>query len=287
VFSKDEWILEDNGQQLASMKRNKKDDHDKDPDGMGSTRSSSVSEISASTFASSSYSKASQKDKQPSNDNNNKKKKGNIVLCNIISVLRLLICYSMVFALQEATTFKDGNITVHSFLDMALLYKCKGDFYNAVPITKIEDNNIKLLWITMIVLIIGLTMLFNSYIIPTELILRILHGIKTDIGGILSWIRKELKRDILLKTIKTMETKVAIEGKPLLQEDLKKLEETQKQVEEIDTDQGEKKDMVQSFCFCFEGFCRDKCLIFNCLALLLFSIVISNGFINCFISRIW
>jgi hypothetical protein len=125
----------------------------------------------------------------------------------------------------------------------------------------------------MIVLIIGLTMLFNSYIIPTELILRILHGIKTDIGRILSWIRKEPKRDILLKTIKTMETKVAIEGKPLSQEDFKKLEETQKQVEQIDTDQ-EEKDMVQSFCF--EGFCTHKCLIFNCFALLFFSIVIST-----------
>jgi hypothetical protein len=61
------------------------------------------------------------------------------------------------------------------FLNTALIYKCKGDFYNAIPITRIEDNNIKLLWLTMIVLIIGL-------IIPTELILRIfLHGIKTDI----------------------------------------------------------------------------------------------------------
>jgi hypothetical protein len=180
----------------------------------------------------------------------------------------------MVFALQEATIYKDGNVTVHSFLDTALLYKCKGDFYNAVPITRIEDNNIKLLWLTMIVLIIGLTMLFNSYIILTELILRILHGIKTDIGGILLWIRKEPKKDILLKTIKTMETKVAIEDKPLSQEYFKKLEETQKQEEEIDTDQ-EEKDMVQSFCFCFEGFCRHKCLIFNCLALL-FSKIIST-----------
>jgi hypothetical protein len=79
-------------------------------------------------------------------------------------------------------------------------------------------------------------MLFNSYIIPTKLILKILHNIKTDIGGILSWIGKELKKDILLKTIKTIKTKVAIEGKPLSQKDFKKLEETQKQVEEIDTD---------------------------------------------------
>jgi hypothetical protein len=109
----------------------------------------------------------------------------------------------MVFDLQEASIFKDGNVTVHSFLDTALLYKCKGDFYNTVPITKIEDSNIKLLWLTMIVLIIGLMMLFNSYIIPMELILRILHGIKTNIGGILSWIRKEPIRDIFLKIIRT------------------------------------------------------------------------------------
>jgi hypothetical protein len=79
VFSDDEWVLEDNGQQLASMKRNKKDNHDKDSDRMGSARNSSVAEISASTFANSNKSKASQKDKQPSNDNNNKKKKGNII----------------------------------------------------------------------------------------------------------------------------------------------------------------------------------------------------------------
>jgi hypothetical protein len=185
-FSDNDWVLEDNGQQLTSMKRNKKDNHDKDPDRMGSARSFSVAEISASTFANSNKPKASQKNKQPINDNNNKKKKGNIITINIINILRFLICYLMVLALQESTTFKDGNITVHSFLDTALLYKCKGDFYYAVPITRIEDNNIKLLWLTMIVLIIGLTMLFNSYIIPTELILRILHGIKTDIGGILS-----------------------------------------------------------------------------------------------------
>jgi hypothetical protein len=103
----------------------------------------------------------------------------------------------------------------------------------------------------MIVLIIGLTMLFNSYIIPGP------------------------KRDILLKTIKIIETKVEVDGKSLSQEDFKKLEEVQQHIEEIDTNQ-EEKDMVQNFCFCFEGFCRHKCFIFNCLALLLFSIIIST-----------
>jgi hypothetical protein len=57
-FSDNDWVLEDNGKQLASIKRNKKDDHDKDPDGMGSARISSVSEISVSMFTNSSNSKA-------------------------------------------------------------------------------------------------------------------------------------------------------------------------------------------------------------------------------------
>jgi hypothetical protein len=52
-FLDDEWVLENNGQQLASMKRNKKDNHDKDPNGMGPAKNSSVAEISASTFANS------------------------------------------------------------------------------------------------------------------------------------------------------------------------------------------------------------------------------------------
>jgi hypothetical protein len=86
----------------------------------------------------------------------------------------------MIFVLLEDIIFKDGNITDHSFLDTVLIYKYKGVFYNAVPITRIEDNNIKLLWLIMIALIIGLTMLLNSYIIPPELILRVLNGIKTD-----------------------------------------------------------------------------------------------------------
>jgi hypothetical protein len=38
-------------------------------------------------------------------------------------------------------------------------------------------------------------MLFNSYIIPTELILRLLHGIKSDTVGILSWLKKKPKRE--------------------------------------------------------------------------------------------
>jgi hypothetical protein len=45
VFSNNEWVLEDNGQQILSIKRNKKNDHDENPDGMDPTRNYSVSEI--------------------------------------------------------------------------------------------------------------------------------------------------------------------------------------------------------------------------------------------------
>jgi hypothetical protein len=57
----------------------------------------------------------------------------------------------------------------------------------------------------MIILTIKLTLIFNSYIILTEINLKLLHRIKSDIEGILSWIKKELKKDVL---IKTMEVKV-------------------------------------------------------------------------------
>jgi hypothetical protein len=120
----------------------------------------------------------------------------------------------------------------------------------------------------MVILIIGLTMLFNSYIIPTELILKLLHGIKSDIGGMLSWLKREPKREILLKTIKQME------GDPFSEENFRKLNDIQQQAEDINTVQVEK-DIFQNIGCCFEGFCRHKCLCINYLVLLTFSLIIS------------
>jgi hypothetical protein len=85
----------------------------------------------------------------------------------------------------------------------------------------------------MTILILGLTAIFNSYIIPTEIILRLLHGIKTDIKGILSWTKIEPKKEIIMKTLKQMETKVQLEGTPLSEEDINKLNVIQHQTEEI------------------------------------------------------
>jgi hypothetical protein len=109
-----------------------------------------------------------------------RKEKENIMRFTFINLLQSIIIFNSILSLQEAILFKDWNLTVHSFLNTALIYKCKGDFYYVVPITRNENNNIKLLWITMVILIIGLTILFNNYIIPTELFLRLLHGIKSE-----------------------------------------------------------------------------------------------------------
>jgi hypothetical protein len=118
-------------------------------------------------------------------------------------------------------------------------------------------------------------MLFNSYIILTELILRLLHGIKSYIGGVLSWMKRKPKREILLKTIKQMETKVEIQGDPLLEKDFKTLNHIQQQADDINTVQ-EEKDIFQNITCCFEGFCKHKCLCINCLTLLVFSLIIST-----------
>jgi hypothetical protein len=48
-------------------------------------------------------------------DNNNNNHKKNITIFNPINLLKILLFYAAVLTLQEATLFKDGNITVHSF----------------------------------------------------------------------------------------------------------------------------------------------------------------------------
>jgi hypothetical protein len=64
---------------------------------------------------------------------------------NYINLLQSIILFNTILTLKESTPFKDGKLTVHSFLNTALIYKCKGDFYNDVPISRIKNNNIKLL----------------------------------------------------------------------------------------------------------------------------------------------
>jgi hypothetical protein len=45
-----------------------------------------------------------------------------------------------------------------------------------------------------------------------------LHGIKSDIKGILSWMKKEPKKDVFMITLKATEVKVQVEGNFLTEE---------------------------------------------------------------------
>jgi hypothetical protein len=53
-------------------------------------------------------------------------------------------------ALQEAYSFTDGNVIVHSFLDSAVVYKCEGRFYNGSQILADKDNNMNCVWVSLI-----------------------------------------------------------------------------------------------------------------------------------------
>jgi hypothetical protein len=99
-----------------------------------------VSEISSQEFPKT-IEKSSTKNENK--NNNSSKKKKNVIIVIFINILKTLIIFNSILTLQEAISFKDGNFTIHSFLNTTLIYKYRGDFYNTVPITRIEDNNIK------------------------------------------------------------------------------------------------------------------------------------------------
>jgi hypothetical protein len=115
----------------------------------------SITEINSQKFAKTTDKSSTKNEKK----NNNNNKKNNVMKFIFINILQNIIIFNSILALQEAILFKDGNFTVHSFL-------------NTFPITRIEDNNT-----------------------------RLLHDIKSDIGSILSRIKRESRREIFLKTI--------------------------------------------------------------------------------------
>jgi hypothetical protein len=69
-------------------------------------------------------------------------------------------------------------------LDSSIVYKCEGSFYSASQILANKDNNMDYIWGLMVLLVLGLTMVFNIYIFPTETILRMLHNIDFKLGDL-------------------------------------------------------------------------------------------------------
>jgi hypothetical protein len=92
-----------------------------------------------------------------------------IAINNILSLKTIFTSFifmGLAMALQKTYSFTDGNNTVHSFLDSSIVYKCEGGFYSISQILADKD-----IWGIMVLLTLGLTIVFNIYIFPTEAIL--------------------------------------------------------------------------------------------------------------------
>jgi hypothetical protein len=112
-------------------------------------------------------------------------------MLSIKTIITLFIFMRLAMVLQEAYSFADENNTVHSFLNSSINYKCEGGFYNTSQILADKDNNMDYIWGLMILLALGLTMIFNIYIFPTEAILRMLHHIDFKLGDFTVWVKKK------------------------------------------------------------------------------------------------
>jgi hypothetical protein len=64
-------------------------------------------------------------------------------------------------ALTDSVLFKDGEKTVHSFVEN--VYKCKGDFYSLNPISEWKNPGSWKIWVLFILAAVALTVIMNSY----------------------------------------------------------------------------------------------------------------------------
>jgi hypothetical protein len=106
-------------------------------------------------------------------------------LMSLKTIILPLILMGSILALQEVLTFEEeDNKTIHYFSDSGALFKCEGNFYSAGQILALKDTELDWIWILMVLLAIGLTILFNLYICPTEVILRLLYGIQFQVKSL-------------------------------------------------------------------------------------------------------
>jgi hypothetical protein len=96
---------------------------------------------------------------------------------------------------------EEENKTVHFFTDEESLFKCEGGFYSAGQILKLKDQELDWIWILMVLLDFGTTILFNIYICPTEVILRLLHNIQFQVSFLSLGLKRSNKKAIHLKIL--------------------------------------------------------------------------------------
>jgi hypothetical protein len=157
-------------------------------------------------------------DSTPNNSNNtdNLSRK----LMSLKNLVLPLILISLILALQEALMFEEeGNKTIHYFSDTESFFKCEGGFYSADQILALKDTQLDWIWVLMVLLAIGLTILFNLYICPTEVILRLLHGIQFQVKSLTFGLKRSDKK------VKSFELLVKASVKMLEGDSLSKVEE--------------------------------------------------------------
>jgi hypothetical protein len=194
-------------------------------------------------------------------------------LMSIKTTSFLLFLVGLVLALQEALTFEEeGNKTVHHFSDTETLFKCEGGFYSGGQTLAIKDKELDWIWILMVLLAVGLTILFNLYICPMEVILRLLHGIQFQIKNLTFGLKRSDKKAKNFEMLAKASVKM-LEGDSLSKVEEGEIEKINKEEEELK--RLEKEEDNESPC-CFEGFLRHKCLFCWCISKILISLEIAT-----------
>jgi hypothetical protein len=174
---------------------------------------------------------------------------------------------TVVLGLKLETGYK----TIHYFSDLESLFKCEGGFYSAGQIVVLKDTQLDWIWVLMVLLAIGLTILFNLYICPTEVILRLLHGIQFQVKSLTFGLKR------IDKKAKSFELLAKASVKMLEGDSLSKVEEGE--IEKINKEEELKrveKEEDNKFPCCFEGFLRHKCLLCWCISSITISLAIAT-----------
>jgi hypothetical protein len=256
-------------------RRDKKDDDDDDSDG-DSRQISSSNNIkiikNALKLENSSSSNSEHFTNTPtpnnSNDANNLSKK----LLSLKTLVLPLILISSILDLQEALTFEEANKTIHYFSDSESLFKCEGGFYSAGQILALKDTQLDWIWVLMVLLAIGLTILFNLYICSTEVILRLLHGIQFQIKSLTFGVKRSDKKEKSFELLAKASVKM-LEGDSLSKIEEGEIEKIKKEEEEL---KRLEKEEDNKFPCCFEGFMRHKCLLCWCISSIIISLAIAT-----------
>jgi hypothetical protein len=140
--------------------------------------------------------------------------------------------YSDISESEEEESSEEGNKTIHYFSDSETLFKCEGSFYSAGQILALKDIELDWIWILMMLLAIGLTILFNLYICPTEVILRLLHGIQFQVKSLTFGLRRSDKKAKSFELLAKASVKM-LEGDSLSKVEEGEIEKINKEKEEL------------------------------------------------------